>query len=67
MQQDDSPADEVTPTEAHWCVDCEQRLEAKDQGRSWGFCEYCVEAVCETCDRTHACEYLIRGKPKKWL
>ena len=64
MQQENLPDD--APAEPHWCVDCESALAEQDLKRSWGFCEFCGEAVCEQCDRTHTCADMLRKKPRNW-
>jgi len=65
MQEDESPTDDSS-AEPHWCVDCENLLLARDQQRSWSFCEFCGEAVCTQCDRTHTGADMLRKKPRNW-
>ncbi|HEY6641349.1 hypothetical protein [Povalibacter sp.] len=66
MQDEEEPTDDTSPTEPHWCVDCETPLLEQDQQRSWDFCEFCGQAVCAQCDRTHTCADMLRKKPRNW-
>jgi hypothetical protein len=64
MENDHPNEDESA--EPHWCVDCECELPAAEQQRSWVFCDFCGQAVCATCDRTHTCADMLRKKPRHW-
>lgn len=61
--ENEAPTDHDS-SEPHWCVDCENVLLAADLQRSWDFCEFCGEAVCTQCDRTHTCAHMLRKKPR---
>jgi hypothetical protein len=42
--------------QAEQCVDCENHLDGEDFGRQWQPCQFCGEAVCEACEKSHFCE-----------
>jgi hypothetical protein len=65
MQEEES-SDDSSSAQPHWCVDCENLLLERDQQRSWDFCEFCAEAICAQCDRSHTCAEMLRKKPRNW-
>lgn len=57
----------MSPAQPERCIECEQHLAGQDLRKAWDHCEFCGEAVCESCAELHACQELRANKPKKWL